>query len=235
MSIPPAPALSTEPHSSLLRLLQLASPTLPVGAYTYSEGLETQVDVGTMQDATALHHWLEQELRHGAIRLDAAAMVTAMRAMATADWEALHQRNAQLSALRETSELREQSWQMGRSLLRLLQELEPALTSPLAACGENCNFAIAYGVAAQHWQIHEQAAVLGYLQSWVSNLVTAGVKLIPLGQTAGQKMLLALSSELEATAAAALSQPLETLYTCSWGMAIASMNHETLYTRLFRS
>jgi urease accessory protein len=76
---------------------------------------------------------------------------------------------------------------------------------------------------------------LGYLQSWVSNLVTAGVKLIPLGQTAGQKMLLALSSELEATAAAALSQPLETLYTCSWGMAIASMNHETLYTRLFRS
>lgn len=235
MPVSAVPDLSTEPQTSLLRLLQLASPTLPVGAYTYSEGLETQVDFGTLQDATALHHWLTQELRCGAIRLDAAAMVTAMRATATADWESLRQSNAQLSALRETSELREQSWQMGRSLLRLLQELEPSLASPLAACGESCNFAIAYGIAAQHWQINEQAAVLGYLQSWVSNLVNAGVKLIPLGQTAGQKMLLALSPELEATAAVALSQPLEMIYTCSWGMAIASMNHETLYTRLFRS
>lgn len=230
--------LSAQPHSdpsSLLRLLQLASPTLPVGAYTYSEGLETLVNRGNLPDATTVQHWLTQELRQGAVRLDGAGMVAAMRATAQAEWAELAQTNATLSALRDSRELREQQWQMGRSLSRLLQDLEPLLAEPFAACGTPCNFAIAFGIAAQHWQIAESEAALAYLQSWASNLITAAVRLIPLGQTVGQQVLLALAPTLEETAALLQTQSLDQLAVCNWGLAIASMNHETLYSRLFRS
>jgi len=216
---------------SLMRLLQLASPALPVGSYTYSEGLETLVQSGALTGADDLEHWLVAELQHGAIRLEAAVVAQVMQAAQHEDRAAVQHWNDWLSALRETSELRDQSWQMGRSLQRLLQTLEPDLP-PLE---EPCTFAVAYGVAAQRWQIAPQAAILGYLHSWMANLITSGVKLIPLGQTTGQHLLLRLTPVLEAVAGEVLAFPPEAFYACSWGVAIASMNHETLYTRLYRS
>lgn len=220
---------------ALSRLLQLASPALPVGAYTYSEGLETLVQNGVLSQAEALENWIVAELQQGAIRLEAAIVAKVMQASQDDDMAEITQWNDWLSALRETSELREQSWQMGRSLQRLLQEMETGLAPTLKAIGEPCNFAIAYGIAANHWHIDRHAAVVSYLQSWATNLITSGVKLIPLGQTKGQILLARLAIVIEAVATEVLALDPEEFYACGWGVAIASMNHETLYTRLYRS
>lgn len=221
--------------ASLLALLQLVSPTLPVGAYTYSEGLETLVQANQIATADQLQQWLKQELSYGAIRVEAAVMVRTYEAATRSDFAQLRFWNQWLSAFRETEELRSQSWQMGQSLARLMKNLQPQSERLFQACDESCNFAVAFAIAAAGWQIDSAAAVLGYLQSWSANLINAGVRLIPLGQTQGQQILCNLSSQLEQTATEALSLTDEQLECCSWGMSLASMNHEVLYSRLFRS
>jgi len=225
--------MGVETHSVLLRLLQLASPALPVGAYSYSEGLEYLVHTQQVHDVASLQHWLIQELAYGAVRLEAAVMLRAYKATSQQDEPALNDWNHWLSAAKETAELRQQSWQMGRSLIRLLQEIHPE--SLALNCPNPCNFAIAFGLAAATWKIAPEAAVLGYLHSWATNLVGAGVKLIPLGQTAGQKLLLNLHPELSRATSEILVLPDQDLTSCGWGLALASMAHETQYTRLFRS
>ncbi len=229
--------------SHVLCLLQLASPALPVGAYSYSEGLEMLVETGTVENEQSLKHWLEQELLYGAIRLEAAVMLRAYKSALLGDTEALSYWNNWLSAAKETEELRQQSWQMGQSLMRLLLKIQsqetrnfPSLQSLANAAGLPCNFAIAFGIAAAHWQIDlPDSALLGYLHSWTTNLITAGVKLIPLGQTAGQQLLLELHTDIERVAEEILALGDDNLSSCGWGLALASMAHETQYTRLFRS
>jgi urease accessory protein len=233
-------------HSTmrLLRLLQLASSTLPVGAYSYSEGLELLVEKGSIKSAAALQDWMTQELHHGALRMEVSIMLRAYQATGDQAGEQLLYWNRWWSAARETEELRLQSWQMGRSLLRLFLDLEDLLPNPIIdktwpvlqeLFGQDCNFAIAFGVIAAAWQIDPTDAVLGYLQSWATNLISAGIKLIPLGQTAGQQLLLDLQPILEASAQSILQLPDEALESCGWGLSLASMAHETLYSRLFRS
>lgn len=221
--------------SHLLSILQLASPTLPVGAYSYSEGLEMLVENGTIANQIHLKHWLEAELLYGAIRLEAAVMVRSQQAAKMGDVESLCRWNLWLSAARETEELRASSWQMGRSLIQLLGKLEPQIVPIVNAVGNPSNYAIAFGIAVAHWQISIKAALLGYLHSWASNLITAGVKLIPLGQTAGQQLLLNLQPLLITAALEILALEDDQLACCSWGLSLASMQHETQYTRLFRS
>jgi urease accessory protein len=223
---------------ALLRLLQLASPALPVGAYSYSEGLEFLAQVGKLPDAASLEHWITQELCCGAIRLEAAVMVRSYAAIAHQDFETVLVWNRWLSAARETEELRSQSWQMGRSLLRLIQQLEPNLLDTTQATTlqtEGCNFAIAFALIAVHWQIDCEAALLGYLHSWATNLTSVGMKVIPIGQTAGQTLLLDLQPTLAQVTKEILALPDEDLASCGWGLALASMAHETQYSRLFRS
>jgi urease accessory protein len=221
--------------SHLLSILQLASPALPVGAYSYSEGLEMLVDNGTIANSSLLKHWLEAELLYGAIRLEAAVMVRSQQAAKMGDVESLCHWNLWLSAARETEELRTSSWQMGRSLIQLLGKLEPQIVPIVNAVGNPCNYAIAFGIAIAHWQISIKAGLLGYLHSWASNLITAGVKLIPLGQTAGQQLLLDLHPLFSAVALEIIALEDDQLACCSWGLSLASMQHETQYTRLFRS
>jgi len=228
---------------SLLHLLQLASPTLPVGAYSYSDGLELLVETGVVNNQEHLWQWLEQELRYGAIRLEAAVMIRAYQSVVSGNIEGLGYWNAWLTAAKETAELRSQSWQMGNSLMRLLLDLSPSPATPgilsiqdlASATGTPCNYAIAFGIAAAHWQIDCTGCVLGYLHSWASNLISAGVKLIPLGQTVGQQLLFDLSVNLTRCTQDVLSLEDEQLSNCGWGLALASMAHETQYTRLFRS
>ncbi|NEP49637.1 MAG: urease accessory protein UreF [Moorea sp. SIO3C2] len=239
--------------NSLLNLLQLASPVLPVGAYGYSEGLETLVDIGVIHNQTTLHQWLEHQLCYGAIRLEAYVMVRAYESYGKGDLEGLDYWNAWVSAAKETSELRTQSWQMGNSLMRLLLDLHPpsetivertnvtsqanliSLQDVASAVGKPCNYAIAFGIGAAHWQIDITATVLGYLHSWASNVIGAGVKLIPLGQTVGQQLLLGLNHRLTLSTEDVLTLTDEKLSSCGWGLALASMAHEIQYTRLFRS
>ncbi|MGL5080163.1 MAG: urease accessory protein UreF [Microcoleaceae cyanobacterium] len=238
--------------NSILRLLQLASPALPLGAYSYSEGLETLVEKAIIQTEHDLESWLIQALTHGTIRLDAAVMLRAFRCYSNQSYHnqnpsQLVDWNSWLSAAWETAELRQQSWQMGGSLMRLLLELDsintaqeldsnvPSLKTYLTATGKPYNHAIVFGVAVADWQIDQQHGLLGYLQSWVSNLIGAGVKLIPLGQTSGQKILLKLQPVILNSAEQILRLEDSDLVSCSWGLGLASMAHETQYSRLFRS
>ncbi|PSR18037.1 urease accessory protein UreF [filamentous cyanobacterium CCP3] len=237
--------MTTTSAQALLRLLQLTSPALPVGAYSYSEGLETLVEQGLVTTPTALTYWLEQELVYGLVAIDAAAVGLVHQTATQAAWglqeglptaEPFALLNHQLSALRDSEETRQQSWAMGRALVRMATHLHPHLKPWFNAAGNPCNFAVAFALLAAHWQIEPRQAVLGYLHSWAANLITSAVKLVPLGQTVGQQILLDLYPVLEEACDRALAtQSIDGLYLSSWGTSLATMQHEALYTRLFRS
>lgn len=221
--------------SAILYLLQIASPSLPVGAYSYSEGLETLVEKRIIANKNQLKCWLEQELKYGAIRLEAALMLRSYQSFKNDNLRELTNWNHWVSAAKETKELRQQSWQMGQSLLKLLGDCDEELQKVGNVFENNCNKAIAFGIGAAHWQIETKATVIGYLSSWATNLINAGVKLIPLGQTTGQQILLSLHPLIMQQTAEILLIKNEDLNSCGWGLAIASMGHENQYTRLFRS
>jgi urease accessory protein len=222
-------------NQALLRLLQLASPLLPVGGYSYSEGLESLISQGVIVDRVTLQAWVARELEVGAIWLETAVMDRAYLAGMESDCQQLQFWNYWLSAARDTEELRQQSWQMGGSLTKLLVELTPEIKELMMAIERPCNYAIAFGIAAEYWQIDRQATIAAYLHSWVTNIIGAGVKLIPLGQTAGQQLLWELQEQIDRLAETIPTLADGDLYACSWGLSLASMQHETLYSRLFRS
>jgi urease accessory protein len=233
-------------NHQLLNLLQLASPAMPLGAYSYSEGLETLVYLGIISDRQKLEKWSIDELRYGAMRIDAILMLKAHRFAVRGDLSGLYYWNNWLSAARETKELRQQNWQMGNTLLRLLQELEndrasnttnclPAIETIVFTFDKCCNYAIAFGIAAAYWEIDAEDALVGYLHSWATNAIGAGLKLIPLGQTTGQQILRSIGSQINSVASAILNLDDEGLSSCTWGLSLASCLHETQYTRLFRS
>lgn len=231
----------------ILNLLQLSSPALPLGAYSYSEGLETLVETQVITDSQSLLQWLIQDLQFGAIRLESAIMVRAYRCVLESDFNQFSYWNQWSTAAKETAELRQQSWQMGNTLMQLLVHLEtvkiaehlhrelPPLKDWFEQVGKPCNYAIAFGLGAAYWNLDLHSALLGYLYSWATNLINAGVKLIPLGQTMGQTLLLQLHPPIESATAAILELKDDDLVSYNWGLALASMAHETQYTRLFRS
>jgi urease accessory protein len=221
--------------SSLLSLLQLVSPALPVGAYSYSEGLEYLIETGIITNQTQLENWLSQEIRTGSIRVETAILLRAYHANFVNDIHSLNQWNNWLSATRETLELRHQSLQMGQSLKKLLLDLIPESHLIFAEINQPCHYAIAFGIGAAYWKIEAETVVLAYLSSWANNLISAGVRLVPLGQTMGQRITLNLQPTLIQISGDILALKDEDLYSCSWGLGLASMNHETQYTRLFRS
>jgi urease accessory protein len=142
--------------------------------------------------------------------------------------------NNWISAQRETEELRKQSWQMGEALYKLLPKISshPLLQEIKLV---HCNFITAFGLAAFCWDISLEEAVLVYFHSWLTNLISASVKAIPLGQTLGQQLTWAFQDELQAITQESLSLTDEKLESCSIGLSLASMQHEVQYTRLFRS
>ncbi|PZV00975.1 MAG: urease accessory protein UreF [Leptolyngbya sp.] len=237
--------MTTTKAQALLRLLQLTSPALPVGAYSYSEGLETLVEQGAIATSQDMLHWLTQELTYGLVVLDGAAvgLVHSVAVQAGVGkqpeiWvpERIARLNQDLSALRDSEETRQQSWDMGRALVRMGSHLHPDLKSWFSAAGSPCNFAVAFALLAARWEIDGRSAVLGYLHSWAANLITCAVKLIPLGQTVGQEMLLELYPTLEEAGDRAIAtQALDELSLSNWGTSLTTMQHEILYTRLFRS
>ena len=185
--------------SSLLCLLQLSNSSLPVGAYSYSESLEQLIESNLITEDNSLKQWLLNELKYGSIRIDTAIMTRAYQAFLEQDKDKLIYWNNWLSASREAIELRQQSWQMGKSLIRLVRALEPsnqAIIDSISAIRDPCNYGIIFGIVSANWQISLEDTVLAYLHSWVNNLINVGVKLIPLGQTTGQKTLLALNHNL---------------------------------------
>jgi urease accessory protein len=231
----------------LLRLLQLTSPALPVGAYSYSEGIEYLCSFGTIQTESDLCNWLKRELSFGFITTEAAIALRAYQAIMTSDISTLIYWNNWLSATRETEEVRLASWQMGQSLMKLWYQLPDCQSSnkllisevlPKAkdnSEGQGCNYAIAFGIVAASLAIDPSNTVAGYIYGWLSNLVSAAVRVVPFGQTTGQQILFGLSTDILQSSQSALQRLDNELEWCGWGVSLACANHETQYSRLFRS
>lgn len=203
---------------NLARLLQLASPALPVGAYSYSQGLEAAVEAGVVHDAPSAEAWIADALEFSLGRFEAPLLWRMMQG------EAL---NELFLAGRETAELRAETVQMGHSLAKLLSELglgRMQLDEPA--------YPTAYAFAVERLELDPHEALVAYLWSWLENQVMAAVKALPLGQTAAQRILLCLGSRLEELAKAARSaEPVNFVP----GLAVLSARHEAQYSRLFRS
>ncbi|MFM7888733.1 MAG: urease accessory protein UreF [Pseudanabaena sp.] len=231
----------------ILRLLQITSPALPVGAYSYSEGIEYLCSSGVILTKADLCNWLKREMYFGFITNEAAIALRAHQAMLKNDLTALKYWNNWLSATRETEEVRLASWQMGQSLIKLWAQLDDQQlqrsqsidrilpTAKDNADGQGCNYAIAFGIVGASLEIEASNTVLGYIHSWVSNLVSVAVRSVPFGQTTGQQVIFRLNADIWQSSQFALERLDKELEWCGWGASLASANHETQYSRLFRS
>ncbi len=221
----------------LVRLLQIASPTLPIGAYSYSQGLEWAVESGDVRDAASAHVWIGDVLECVVAPGEAAVAWRLLAAARRADWPALATWNAWFRASRETAELRAETEQTGGSLAKLLQDLDlldAPVTAILSTLGP-ITLPAAYALAARGFGIAADAALAAYVWSWLENQVLAAIKLVPLGQVAGQRLLTSLGARIPAVVMTAATLPDDDLSTFASGLALASARHETQYTRLFRS
>ena len=215
---------------NLAKLLQLASPTLPVGAYSYSGGLEAAIEDGTVHDAGSAERWIGDVLEFSVARLDAPLLLQFIEAFNQKDQKKIPILNERLLASRETAELRAETVQMGYSLCRLLEDVnvgELDIQEP--------SFPAAFAFAVSVWKIQPEAALQAYLWSWLENQVMAAVKSITLGQTDGQKILLALGNRIEELVKEIVKTKDEDICNFTPGLAMLSSRHETQYSRLFRS
>ena len=217
-----------------LRLFQLVSPTLPIGGFTYSQGLEWAVEAKWVRDEADLAQWLQGMLEFGVAALELPVLLRLQRAFQAGEAGIARHWCQFLIASRETEELRREERQRGAALARLLPALEvvtPAGMEDIVAASQLAGIALASG----QWGIDPAKSCAGYCWSWMENAVTAGVKLIPLGQTQGQKILFRLGSQVPAAVARSLWLGDEEVGSCTPALAIASSCHERQYTRLFRS
>jgi len=216
-----------------MRCLQLASPSLPIGAYAYSQGLEMAVELGWVSNAAELEHWLRDQIAQSIAHVDIPLLARLYDAAASGDTTALQHWSAQLIAQRETRELRADDGDRGLALARLLRDLGIAQL-PFAP-GRPLPLATSFACAALHWQIPRSATAQAYGWAWLEGQVLAGVKLIPLGQVAGQRLLCALAEPLAAAVETGLVLADDDIGGSLPALAMASALHETQYTRLFRS
>ncbi|MXZ82775.1 MAG: urease accessory protein UreF [Synechococcus sp. SB0666_bin_14] len=216
-------------------LWQLASPTLPVGSYTYSEGLETMVQQGRLQDVASLECWLTAELNSGAVRVDAATINRCLLAQREGDWATAQRHDAWLLAQRSCGAMRRQQRQMGRSMLVLLRQLTADGGCPLAHWPDEAGLALAWSLAGERFQLPVAALLEAFLFSWSANLVSAAVRLVPLAARDGQQLQLRLQAPIAALAAAAPSLDPQALWPETLGPTMAQLGHDGLYSRLFRS
>jgi urease accessory protein len=222
-----------------LRLFQLVSPALPVGAFSYSEGLEVLVQAGELGDAKAVAHWLEAELARGALAIEAASLGRLMQALTR--WRESPDGPARgevldldgwLLAQREAAEVRAQQRQMGRSLLQLLADLDlplPGEQPPRLA------WPAAWAWAGVALDIAPQDLVEAYLYGWIATQLSAAVRLVPLGPTESQRLQLALAATIASRAAELVDADPEALWNGGVGAGLAQLGHGELYSRLFRS
>lgn len=218
----------------LIAALHLASPALPVGGFAYSQGLEKAIGDGRVVDAATARRWIEDLLLFVLARFEAPLWLRAFDAWAARDEIRLYALNAELYAARETAELRAETRQMGASLLQLF----PALGLPTWAATDSqvpLTFAVAFAVACVGLQVDREAGLTAYLWSWIENQVLVAVKTVPLGQQAGQAMLIALHPALLRAVATASALGNTELGSAGIGYALACAGHETMYSRLFRS
>ena len=229
----PTEALSA---SSLIQLIWLASPALPVGGFSYSEGLEVAVERAGLTTESTASDWLEDQLHLTLARADLAVIAQAIPAWRAEDVARIRQLNDWVLHTRETSELRAQTEQMGRSLLAWLHNHEGANPAHLQACTDlPPTYPVAFALAASQTQAGVRDCLLTYAFGWAENMVQAALKSVPFGQSSGQRILARLGRSIPAAVEAAIELPGDELQAFSPMLAILSSQHETQYSRLFRS
>ena len=215
---------------SLAKLLQLASPTLPVGAYSYSGGLEAACEAEVVTDAATAERWIGDVMEFSMARMEAPILFSFLLSFYKKDSSKIENTNQLFLASRESAELRAETVQMGYSLNRLFKDLglgEVPVEEP--------SFPAAFAYAAAQWKIEPEAALQAYLWSWLENQVMAAVKAVPLGQTDGQRILLALGDRIGELVKKAMHMKDEEIGNFAPNLALLSARHETQYSRIFRS
>jgi len=220
--------------TALPQLLRLASPMLPVGAYAYSQGMEWAVEEGTIKDEASALAWIADLLRFNVGTLEAPLWRRLYRAWQERDVDSARRWNERFIAIRETAEFRTETLQMGGALKAVLDSTHEIDTGLLDQI-EGPAFPTAFSFAAHGLGVPLREGLTGYLWAWGENQVSAAMKLVPLGQSSGQRILVKLIALLPEIADAAIGMPDEALSNFSPALAIASSRHETQYTRLFRS
>ncbi len=219
------------------QLLRLASPQLPIGGYSYSQGLELAIDLGLVHDAGTARRWLEDQLLLNLARFEAPPLLAHCQAAADEDWARLASLAAEHQASRETRELAQESRQMGYSLKQLLDglpELDQSARGFLATLPEP-GLAPAWALAARAWRISPADALAAWLWGWLENQLAVLMKSLPLGQQAAQRLTSDLLPTLQQAQQLASQHPTEHWGSAAFGLALASMAHERQYSRLFRS
>ena len=226
--------VETSSDQARLNLMRLTSPSLPIGAFAYSQGLEFACDQGWVHDQDSTRDWIGGLLRNTQACLDVPVLSRLFDA-----WDMGSKGKAEywsrfLLASRESRELRSEDRHLGNALFRLLVDLkvwqgEGIMNVPWAT------YAAAFSFAAVQWNISKTDACIGYLWAWCENQVNAAVRLVPLGQTAGQRLVSSLVPEIPILVRKGLELGDEDIGGTSVGLGIASANHEIQYSRLFRS
>jgi urease accessory protein len=223
--------------ASLLHLLQFASPALPIGGYSYSQGLEAALESGLVRDPDSARGWMLHYLHEVMAQWDGPLFWRLLKAFAARDAEAVALWSDCFLASRDSAELRAETVQMGYSLTRLIAELGLADAHPALhpAPGDDVPLPAAFACAVDALDIPHEEALLALLFSWLENQVLVCVKSVPLGQVAGQRLLLSLRPELERAALTARTLPDDALSNWSPGLSMLSMRHEVQHGRLYRS
>ena len=228
--IPTSPA-------ALLQLMQLASPALPVGGFSYSEGLEAAVEAGLVRDEAQAGDWLLDQLHLGLARADLPLLAQALPAWQNGNLARIQELNDWMQHTRESAELRLQTQQMGRSLAQWLQNRQPpdARVNQLAALVPAPTWPVAFALAAAQAGAAPRDVLLAFGFGWAENMVQAAMRSVPLGQSAAQRMLARLIEAIPGAVQLAAELPDAQRQAFTPRLAILSAMHETQYSRLFRS
>lgn len=234
LSVEGDPSASALPDLAMLRLLQLASPALPIGAFAYSQGLEQATLLGWVTDEATAAVWIAGVVMEVLPRLDVPVLAESYAAWAAGDFARVRQLSAFLHACRESAELVAEDRHLGAALARVLHGLgvpqaEAWISDP------DATFATLFSLAAVHFEIPLRSAALGFLFAWLENQVAAASRLIPIGHIAAQRVLSQILRGLPDAVTRGLSIPCDAAGFLAPGLAVASALHETTYSRLFRS
>lgn len=224
-----------EPLSAtgLLHLIWLASPALPIGGFSYSEGLEASVDAGLAATESGVSDWLSDQLALSLGRADLPLLAQAITAWRSNDSKRVQELTQWLLATRESDEFRAQTEQMGRSLVEWLRLQHADVDTAFAGIAPT--YPVAFAFAASRVPASVQEGCLAFAFGWAENMVSAAVKAVPLGQSAGQRILARLASEIPPVVERALHMPDCDRMAFTPMLAVLSAQHETQYSRLFRS
>jgi urease accessory protein len=218
--------------AALLQLIWLASPALPVGGFSYSEGLESAVDDGLVRDELSAAGWLADQLHLGLARADLSVVGQAVLAWRDRDLVSIASLDAWVLQTRETAELRQQTVQMGRSLVEWMKSVRPELAERVDA---PLTYPLAFALAASGGSATARDCMLAFAFGWAENMTQAAVKSVPLGQSAGQRILARLADEIPGAVDNAMALRDAERQAFAPMLAILSARHENQYSRLFRS